>query len=355
MPSERHPAELERLKPQIRAWGRDLGLSAVGFASPDLGDEEQGLMDWLTAGYHGEMDYMARHGVRRARPAELQPGTLSVISARLDYLPLAADARTNLEAGDRAYISRYALGRDYHKVMRSRLLALAERIALAAGPFAFRPFADSAPVMEVALARGAGLGWKGKHTLLLTRQGSWFFLGELYTDLPFPPDSPDTNHCGTCQACIEVCPTRAILAPYLLDARRCISYLTIEHGGSIPLELRPLMGNRIYGCDDCQLACPWNRLAQPAGLADFLPRHGLDTATLLELFAWNEAKFLVCLEGSPIRRIGHERWLRNLAVALGNAPPSPAIVQALENRADHPSALVREHLQWALSRQHGQA
>ena len=351
MPLERTPAELEALKPRIRAWGRELGLAAVGFASIDLEAAGQALMDWLAASYHGDMDYMARHRLARARPAELVPGTLSVISARLDYLPEAADAHANLADGERAYVSRYALGRDYHKLMRGRLQQLAGRIAAAVGPFAHRPFADSAPVMEVELAKGAGLGWKGKHTLLLTRQGSWFFLGELYTDLAFTPDLPETNHCGTCQACIDVCPTRAILAPYLLDARRCISYLTIEHPGSIPVELRPRLGNRIYGCDDCQLACPWNRFARPAGLADFQPRHGLDTATLVELFAWSEAEFLSRMEGSAIRRIGHERWLRNLAVALGNAQPSPAVVNALERRADHPSALVREHLQWALSRQ----
>jgi epoxyqueuosine reductase len=351
MPLERTPTELEALKPRIRAWGRELGLAAVGFASIDLEEAGKALMDWLAAGYHGDMDYMARHGLARARPAELVPGTLSVISARLDYLPEAADAHANLSDGGRAYVSRYALGRDYHKLMRGRLQQLAGRIAEAVGPFAHRPFADSAPVMEVELARGAGLGWKGKHTLLLTRQGSWFFLGELYTDLPFPADPPETNHCGTCQACIDVCPTRAILAPYLLDARRCISYLTIEHPGAIPLELRPRLGNRIYGCDDCQLACPWNRFAQPCSLPDFLPRNDLDTATLVELFAWSEAEFLSRMEGSAIRRIGHERWLRNLAVALGNAPPSPAVADALESQADHPSALVREHLQWALSRQ----
>ena len=351
MPLERTPAELEALKPRIRAWGRELGLAAVGFACIDLEEAGQALMDWLASGYHGDMDYMARHGLARARPAELVPGTLSVISVRLDYLPDAADAHANLADGERAYVSRYALGRDYHKLVRGRLQQLAGRIAAAIGPFAHRPFADSAPVMEVELAKGAGLGWKGKHTLLLTRQGSWFFLGELYTDLPFLPDPPETNHCGTCKACIDICPTRAILAPYLLDARRCISYLTIEHAGSIPVELRPRLGNRIYGCDDCQLACPWNRFARPAGLADFQPRQGLDTATLVELFAWNEAEFLSRFEGSAIRRIGHERWLRNLAVALGNAPPSAAVVRALESRAHHPSALVREHLQWALSRQ----
>ncbi|MBM4180127.1 MAG: tRNA epoxyqueuosine(34) reductase QueG [Betaproteobacteria bacterium] len=345
------PAELEALKPAIRAWGRELGLSSVGFAAVELAEAEQELMHWLASGYHGDMHYMARHGATRARPAELVPGTLSILSARLDYLPEAAEAWANLADGERAYVSRYALGRDYHKPMRERLRKLAERIADAIGPFAYRPFADSAPVMEVALAAKAGLGWKGKHTLLLTRQGSWFFLGELYTDLPFPPDPPESGHCGSCQACIDICPTRAILAPYLLDARRCISYLTIEHQGAIPLELRPLLGNRVYGCDDCQLACPWNRFARPGGLPDFQPRNGLDTVSLMELFAWSEAEFLARFAGSAIRRIGHERWLRNLAVALGNAPPSAAVVRALEARADHPSVLVREHLQWALSQQ----
>ena len=345
------PTALDALKPSIRAWGRELGFAGVGFAPVELDAAERELMDWLAAGYHGDMDYMARHGTIRARPTELVPGTLGILTARLDYLPDAADARDNLADGERAYVSRYALGRDYHKLMRGRLQQLAERIAGEIGPFAYRPFADSAPVMEVELAKRAGLGWKGKHTLLLTRQGSLFFLGELYTDLPFPPDPPEAGHCGTCAACMEICPTRAILAPYLLDARRCISYLTIEHAGPIPMELRPLLGNRIYGCDDCQLACPWNRFARPAGLPDFQPRNGLDSATLLELFAWSKAEFLARFEGSAIRRIGHERWLRNLAVALGNTPPSPDIVRALESRADHPSALVREHLQWALSRQ----
>ncbi len=348
------PAALEALKPRIRAWGRELGFSAVGFASIQLGEAENELMAWLAAGYHGEMDYMARHGATRARPAELLPGTASIVSARMDYLPDAADAWRNLEDPARAYISRYALGRDYHKLIRSRLQQLGERIAQATGTCTFRAFTDSAPVLEVALARNAALGWKGKHTLLLDRGGSWFFLGELFVDLPFAPDQPAAGHCGSCQACIEVCPTQAIVAPYQLDARRCISYLTIEHAGPIPLELRPLLGNRIYGCDDCQLACPWNRFAQVAAAPDFQPRHQLDTASLLELFAWDEAEFLHRHEGSAIRRIGYERWLRNIAVALGNAlakasPDAAAIVAALTARADHPSALLREHLQWALS------
>ena len=354
MPVEHSPASLESLKPRIRAWGRELGFSAVGFASIRLDEAENELMAWLAAGYHGGMDYMARHGVTRARPGELLPGTACVISARMDYLPEAAESWANLAEPDRAYISRYALGRDYHKLIRGRLQQLGARIEQATGPCAFRAFTDSAPVMEVELARNAALGWKGKHTLLLDRSGSWFFLGELFVDLPFTPDPPSANHCGTCQACIDICPTQAILAPYRLDARRCISYLTIEHAGAIPLELRPLMGNRIYGCDDCQLACPWNRFARATGNADFQPRNQLDTATLLELFAWSEAEFLHQHEGSAIRRIGHERWLRNIAVALGNAlarQPSIAIVDALQARTDHPSALVREHLEWALSQQ----
>ncbi|OYY94409.1 MAG: tRNA epoxyqueuosine(34) reductase QueG [Hydrogenophilales bacterium 28-61-23] len=350
------PEALNALKPHIRAWGRELGFNAVGFASIQLDGAENELMAWLAAGYHGDMDYMARHGATRARPAELLPGTASIISARMDYRPDAAEAWANLADPERAYISRYALGRDYHKLIRSRLQQLGERIEQATGAYVFRAFSDSAPIMEVELAKNAALGWKGKHTLLLDRGGSWFFLGELFVDLPFTPDPPATNHCGTCQNCIDICPTRAILAPYLLDARRCISYLTIEHAGAIPLELRALIGNRIYGCDDCQLACPWNRFAQTSAAPDFQPRNQLDTASLLELFAWTEAEFLRRHEGSAIRRIGHERWLRNIAVALGNAlaqnaSNATAIVAALQARADHPSALLREHLQWALSQQ----
>jgi epoxyqueuosine reductase len=358
MPSKSTPSILAALQPRIRAWGRELGFSGIGFASVDLAEAEDELMAWLAAGYHGDMDYMARHGTTRARPAELLPGTASIISARLDYLPDAVDAWTNLAATDRAYVSRYALGRDYHKLMRSRLQQLGERLAEEVGGCMFRAFSDSAPVQEVALARNAALGWRGKHTLLLDRAGSWFFLGELFVDLAFAPDAPTASHCGSCQACIEICPTRAIVAPYQLDARRCISYLTIEHAGAIPVELRPLLGNRIYGCDDCQLVCPWNRFAKLGLTPDFQPRNQLDSATLLTLFAWSEEEFLKRLEGSAIRRIGHERWLRNIAVALGNAlaaspTHAPAIIQALQSRADHPSALLREHLQWALS-QHQQ-
>lgn len=334
------------LKDRIRDWGRGLGLGAVGFAGIDLGPAESGLLAWLAAGCHGEMDYMARHGLKRARPAELLPGTQSVITCRLDYLP---EVRPPASA-EFAAVSRYALGRDYHKLLRNRLQALAGLIAGDIGSVGFRVFVDSAPVMEVELARNAGLGWRGKHTLLLSQTGSWFFLGEILVDLPIPPDRIDapTSHCGTCSACLEACPTGAFIAPYQLDARRCISYLTIEHAGSIPEALRPLLGNRIYGCDDCQLACPWNRFASTTREADFQPRHGLDKATLVELFAWTATEFNERLAGSPIRRIGHERWLRNIAVALGNAPRSAAIHAALLSRRDHPSALVREHVGWAL-------
>jgi epoxyqueuosine reductase len=297
------------------------------------------------------MDYMARHGTRRARPAELVPGTLRVISCRMDYAPDARDEWRTLADGARAYVARYARGRDYHKLLRARLRALCARIAAQAGDFACRVFVDSAPVLEVALAAKAGLGWRGKHTLLLSREaGSWFFLGEIYCSLPLPPDAPLGEHCGRCARCIEVCPTQAIRAPYELDARRCISYLTIELKGAIPEGLRPLVGNRVYGCDDCQLVCPWNRFAAPSGEADFAPRNGLDAATLAELFAWTEAEFAERLAGSAIRRIGYERWLRNLAVGLGNAPPEPAVIAALRARAQHPSALVREHVRWALER-----
>ncbi|OZA30671.1 MAG: tRNA epoxyqueuosine(34) reductase QueG [Hydrogenophilales bacterium 17-61-9] len=345
--------DLNRLAGQIKQWGRELGFAAVGIADGDLSGAEAALQAWLAQGFHGEMDYMAAHGTKRSRPAELVPGTVRIISARLDYFPPAsADPHAILADADAAYISRYALGRDYHKVLRNRLQSLAERISGEVGAHHFRVFTDSAPVLEVELAARSGLGWRGKHTLLLNRQhGSWFFLGEIYTDLPLPVDTPETNHCGTCQACIDICPTQAIVAPYTLDARRCISYLTIELKGSIPPELRPLLGNRIYGCDDCQLVCPWNRFAQTATLPDFEVRNGLDGAQLAGLFAWSEADFNARLAGSAIRRIGHERWLRNIAVALGNAPPAPAIQAALGAQLNHPSQLVREHVAWALSRQ----
>jgi epoxyqueuosine reductase len=340
------------IEERIRQWGRELGFDAIAVAGTELAEEETRLLDWLDRGWHGEMEYMARHGARRARPAELVPGTVSVITARLNYsAPEARDAWETLEDPHSAFVSRYALGRDYHKVLRSRLQALADRMTAEVGAFPYRVFTDSAPVMEVALAARAGLGWRGKHTLLLSRDaGSLFFLGELFVGLDLARDAPVGNHCGTCERCIEICPTRAIVAPYQLDARRCISYLTIEHHGAIPEELRPLMGNRIYGCDDCQLVCPWNKFARVSELADFAPRNALDNATLAELFAWTEDEFDRRLEGSAIRRIGHERWLRNIAVALGNAPTSEAVVAALAARRDHPSALVREHVAWALAR-----
>jgi len=343
-------AEWGTLAGQIRQWGEELGFEALGIAGIDLTAAEAGLAAWLEAGFHGEMDYMAKHGTRRTRPAELVPGTRRVISARMGYLPSAASAETNLADGRCAYISRYALGRDYHKVLRARLQKLAERIA-AAAPHGYRVFVDSAPVMEAALADQAGLGWRGKHSLLLTRDaGSWFFLGEIYTDLPLPIDPPVSAHCGTCRACLDACPTGAIVAPYRVDARRCISYLTIELHGAIPEDLRPLIGNRIYGCDDCQLACPWNRYARISPEADFAPRHGLDRVTLVELFAWSAEDFARRMAGSPIHRIGYARWLRNIAVALGNAPTSLEVLAALESRAEDPDPLVREHVAWALAR-----
>jgi epoxyqueuosine reductase len=350
------PCPPDELATQIRDWGRELGFASIGFAGVDLGEAETRLMDWLSAGRHGDMRYMERHGAIRARPAELVPGTLSVISARMPYWPDpsdAADAQAVLDDPDAAYISRYALGRDYHKVLRARLQALADRIEARVGSFGYRAFTDSAPVMEVEIARRAALGWRGKHTLLIHRDaGSLFFLGELYTNLPLPNDEPLADHCGTCTRCIDVCPTGAIIAPYQLDARLCVSYLTIELDGAIPEALRPAIGNRIYGCDDCQLVCPWNRHAQLAVEPDFAVRNGLDRASLAQLFAWNEDEFDQRLAGSAIRRIGHARWLRNIAVALGNAPKSTRARDALRARADHPSAVVREHVTWALTRQH---
>jgi epoxyqueuosine reductase len=338
---------------RIREWGRALGFQAVGISDTNLGSAEARLMEWLAHGYHGAMDYMAKHGARRARPRELLPGTLRVISLRMDYYPpAAADAWQVLNDGGRAFISRYALGRDYHKVLRSRLEKLAQQIREVVPDAECRVFTDSAPVMEVELAQRAHLGWRGKHTLLLSReQGSWFFLGEIYLNLPLPVDAPGGDHCGSCTRCIEVCPTQAIIAPYHLDARRCISYLTIELKGSMPLELRPLIGNRIYGCDDCQLVCPWNRFAQVSVEPDFAVRYGLDDIALTELFAWDKVAFVERFAGSAIHRIGHEQWLRNIAVALGNAPHSAEAVAALQSRAQHPSALVREHVAWALQQQ----
>jgi epoxyqueuosine reductase len=334
------------LAKRIKQWGAELGFQRVGIADADLSAAEPRLLEWLDRGWHGEMEYMARHGSLRARPAELHPGTLRVISCRIDYLN---DAPQGIPAGEeKAVVARYARGRDYHKLVRSRLQRLCDRIEAEVGPFGYRAFADSAPVMEVELAVRAGLGWRGKHTLLLDREGSWFFLGEVLCDLPLPVDAAEKNRCGACEACIGACPTGAIRGPYRLDARRCISYLTIEHKSAIPEELRPLIGNRVYGCDDCQAVCPWNSFARPSPEEDFQPRNGLDDASLVDLFGWSEADFDARLRGSPIRRIGYERWLRNLAVGLGNAPSSTRVVDALKFRADDPSPLVREHVQWAL-------
>ena len=352
----------ERWRAQWLAWAQQLGFSQIAVAPVDLSDAEPGLLAWLAAGCHGKMDYMQRHGLRRARPAELVPGTLSVITARMDYLPdsVGEDWVTHewarLADPQQAVVSLYARGRDYHKVIRSRLQQLATRIEQQLGPLGTRVFTDSAPVLEAELAVRSGLGWRGKHTLVLERHaGSMFFLGEIFVNRALLPTPPQTPHCGTCRACLDACPTQAIVAPYRLDARRCISYWTIEHPGPIPEPLRRLMGNRVYGCDDCQLACPWNKYAQRAVLPDFEHRHPLGTATLLALWAWDEAAFLAATQGSPIRRIGHERWLRNLAVALGNALAVASAAQAqplreaLTQRVDHPSELVREHVRWALS------
>jgi len=336
---------------QIKHWAKQLGFQAVGIADTDLRIAEVDFNHWIGEGYHGEMDYMARHGSKRTRPGELVPGTLRVISVRMDYLPEPMQTMEQALCNPHlAYISRYALGRDYHKLIRRRLQQLAKRIETRVGRFGYRVFCDSAPVLEKPLAQKAGLGWRGKHTNLIAyKEGSWFFLGEIYTDLPLPCDSPLTaSHCGSCQACIEICPTGAIIGPYQLDARRCISYLTIELHGSIPEQFRHAIGNRIYGCDDCQLVCPWNRYARMTAETGFLPRHSLDRSTLIELFAWDEETFLKFTEGSAIRRIGHERWLRNLAVALGNAPTRTDVIAALVARRDHASPLVREHVGWAL-------
>ena len=337
----------------IKRWAIELGFAEAGISGTELGKDEQHLQRWLEGGHHGEMEYMARHGTKRSRPVELEPGTQRVISVRMDYIPPGtANAWDVLGDAEAGYVSRYALGRDYHKLMRNRLQKLAERIQGAVGDFGYRAYVDSAPVLEKALARDAGLGWIGKHTVLINRHaGSYFFLGELYTDLPLPVDEPASAHCGTCTRCIDVCPTQAITGPYQLDAKRCISYLTIELKGSIPEELRAPMGNRIFGCDDCQLVCPWNKFAQIATEPDFAPRHQLDGARLVELFGWTEQEFLKRTEGMAIRRTGYEGWLRNIAVALGNAPPSEAIRAALNQRADDASAVVREHVAWALRRQ----
>jgi epoxyqueuosine reductase len=344
------------LTADIKRWGKELGFSAVGITDTDLSAAEERYRQWILKGFHGAMDYMAKHGDKRTRPAELIPGTLRIISVRMDYLPpQARDSEEVMQDGEQAFISRYALGRDYHKVLRSRLQKLCDRIAanIRDHQFNYRVFTDSAPVLEVELAEKAGLGWRGKHTLLLSREaGSWFFLGEIYTDLPLPIDPPGQNHCGTCSACMTACPTQAIVAPYEVDARRCISYLTIELKDSIPEDLRPLIGNRVYGCDDCQLTCPWNRFAQITQQDDFHVRHGLDNATLVELFNWDEATFKEKMAGSAIHRIGYKQWLRNLAVGLGNAPKTAEVIAALKGRLDDDSELVREHVRWALARHH---
>lgn len=348
---------------RIKTWGKELGFSDVRIADVDLSAHEAGLLAWLEAGHHGEMAYMETHGLKRARPAELVPHAASAIMVRMDYLPKNSQPNWREQEiqqshkPQQALVSMYARGRDYHKVLKGRLQTLAERIATEIGPFGYRVFTDSAPVMEVALAEKAGLGWRGKHTLLLNQEaGSTFFIGEIITDLVLPADQPVSAHCGTCSACITCCPTQAILAPYELDARRCISYLTIELKGSIPEELRALIGNRVYGCDDCQLYCPWNKFAQHSDQADFDVRNGLDNASLISLFGWDEPEFLEKTAGSPIRRIGYLRWMRNLAVGLGNAKralsqagsPTDDIDTALNARLTHPSELLHEHVQWAL-------
>lgn len=350
MPTTRGQEDPQALLVQIRQWALELGFAQLGVADIDLGEHEEYLAKWLAAGYHGTMSYMERHGSMRARPAELVPGTCRVLSLRMDYLPQGTRPWEVLETADHAYIARYTLGRDYHKVIRRRLAGLAERIATEAGGGRFRAFVDSAPVLERAIAERAGMGWIAKNTMLINEQaGSWFFLGEIYTDLPLPADPPQVSkHCGTCVACLDICPTRAFTGPYQLDARRCISYLTIEHRGSIDVALRPLIGNRIFGCDDCQLVCPWNKFARHTEEPDFQPRHGLENPALIDLLLWDECTYLHKTAGSALRRIGFACWLRNVAVALGNAPYSPHIVRALRSRAHHDSALVREHVRWAL-------
>jgi epoxyqueuosine reductase len=344
--------DFQKLKTQIRCWSGELGFDGIGISDTELSAAERYLFSWLKGGRHGEMSYLARHGTRRSRPAELVPETIRVISVRMNYwCDTASSATAILSNPEAAYISRYALGRDYHKIMRRKLQQLADRITSEVGEFQFRAFADSAPVMEKPLGVKSGLGWMGKHTNLIDRDtGSWFFLGELYTDLPLPFDTPQNDNCGSCTRCITACPTNAITAPYELDARLCISYLTIEHKGAIPIPLRALIGNRIFGCDDCQLVCPWNRDAAQTTHKDFVPRHGLDASTLIELFQWTEIEFDRKTAGSAIRRAGYECWLRNLAIALGNAPTSKPVTDALLARRTHPSELVREHTIWALQR-----
>lgn len=344
---------MHELAQKIKQWGLELGFEQVGITDTDLSAYEQRLQTWLAKKWHGEMSYMEKHGVKRSRPQELIPGTVRVISVRMDYLSPDVNSLAVLADASLGYVSRYALGRDYHKLMRKRLALLADKINSEIDDHQYRAFCDSAPVLEKPIAEKAGLGWIGKHTNLInTKAGSWFFLGEIYTNLPLPIDTPQSkSHCGSCTACMNVCPTQAIVAPYQLDARRCISYLTIELKGSIPAELRPLIGNRIYGCDDCQLFCPWNKFAKPTDEKDFHPRHHLEASDLISLFAWSEEEFLRKTEGSAIRRIGYESWLRNIAVGLGNAPYCADIVTALQARLSHPSDFIVEHVKWALGQQ----
>lgn len=345
-------ASLAGLAADIRLWAAELGFARLGISHIDLSPHDRYYQRWLAAGHHGEMEYMQRHGSRRWRPDELIPGTLRVISVTMDYRAGGADPIQVLDNPAQAYVARYALGRDYHKLMRARLAELASRIRARRPDAAQRVFVDSAPVLERGIAQQGGIGWIGKNTLLIDpRGGSWFFLGEIYTDIALAPDPPfSTMHCGSCTACLDVCPTQAFVGPFELDARRCISYLTIELQGSIPPAMRPLIGNRIFGCDDCQLVCPWNKFARPSCEADFMPRHGLDDSTLTALFGWSEQQFLDRAAGSPLYRLGHDRWLRNLAVALGNGPASATAVDALRARLEHPSVMVREHVAWALAR-----
>ena len=341
------------LAADIKRWGRELGFSDIGVCDTELSSAEALHQAWIKKGFHGDMDYMAKHGVKRTRPGDLVPNTVRVITARLDYLPPIAKASWSvIDDGEKAFISRYALGRDYHKVMRQKLQKLCDKISDNIADFEYRVFTDSAPVLEVALAEKAGLGWRGKHTLLINKDcGSWFFLGEIYTNLPLTVDKKATNHCGSCSACIDICPTKAITQPYEVDARRCISYLTIELKGAIPLEFRPLIGNRVYGCDDCQLVCPWNKFAEVTKTPDFNVRNGLDDISLIECFGWSEAEFKQKMAGSAIYRIGYTQWLRNIAVGLGNAPSSPEVVNALKARENDASELLREHILWALQQQ----
>jgi len=342
------------LSQHIKAWGKALGFDDVAITTPDLEQASQRLQQWLEQKFHGSMDYMAKHSDLRANPGKLVPGTVRIIMVRLDYLPDRPRLQETLQDHHLAYISRYALGADYHKVMRRRLQKLADKISQQVGSFGYRAFTDSAPVLEKALAAKAGLGWMGKNTLIINRRaGSWFFLGTLFTDLPLVADPATSAHCGSCQACIEICPTKAIVAPYVLDARRCISYLTIENKGSIPVAFREAIGNRIFGCDDCQIICPWNKFAKTTREARFFPRHQLDHATLLSLFAWDEATFLQRTQGSAIRRAGYLGWLRNIAVALGNAPPHPQVLIALQQRRQLGNPMLNEHLDWAIKRQKG--